>query len=158
MIRPAVPSDLDTVAALICELAEYEHLAHEVVLDVEELREHLFGSHPYAEVLIAEADGGGPVGFALFFHNFSTFLGRPGIHLEDLFVRPEARGAGHGLALLRALGRIARDRGCGRIEWNVLDWNEPSIAFYRSLGAIPMDGWTVYRVTGDTMVALAEGE
>ena len=156
MIRPAVPSDLDTVAALIRELAEYEHLAHEVVLDVDELREHLFGTRPYAEVLIAESDGGDAVGFALFFHNFSTFLGRPGIHLEDLFVRPEARGAGHGLALLRALGRIARDRGCGRIEWNVLDWNEPSIAFYRSLGAQPMDAWLLYRLTGDAMDALAD--
>ena len=145
MIRPAVPSDLDTVAALIRELAEYEHLAHEVVLDVEELREHLFGSHPFAEVLIAESVEGDAVGFALFFHNFSTFLGRPGIHLEDLFVRPEARGAGHGLALLRALGGIARDRGCGRIEWNVLDWNEPSIAFYDALGARPVAGWTRYR-------------
>ena len=156
MIRPAVPSDLDTVAALIRELAEYEHLAHEVVLDVEELREHLFGTHPYAEVLIAEADGGDPVGFALFFHNFSTFLGRPGIHLEDLFVRPEHRGAGHGIALLRALGVRARDRGCGRIEWNVLDWNEPSIAFYRSLGAQPMQAWLLYRLTGDAMDALAD--
>ena len=155
MIRPAVPSDLDTVAALIRELAEYEHLAHEVVLDVEELREHLFGTHPYAEVLIAEADGGDPVGFALFFHNFSTFLGRPGIHLEDLFVRPAARGAGHGLALLRALGRIARDRECGRIEWNVLDWNEGAIRFYRSVGAEPMSDWTTFRVTGDALTQLA---
>ena len=100
MIRPAAPSDLDTIAALIRELAEYEHLAHEVVLDADELRDHLFGPRPYAEVLIAESDAGEPVGFALFFHNFSTFLGRPGIHLEDLFVRPEHRGAGHGIALL----------------------------------------------------------
>ena len=155
MIRPAVPSDLDTVAALIRELAEYEHLAHEVVLDVDELREHLFGTRPYAEVLIAESDGGDAVGFALFFHNFSTFLGRPGIHLEDLFVRPEARGAGHGLALLRALGRIARDRGCGRIEWNVLDWNEDAIRFYRSVGAVPMSDWTTFRVTGEALATLA---
>ena len=156
MIRPAAPSDLDTIAALIRELAEYEHLAHEVVLDADALRDHLFGPRPYAEVLIAESDAGEPVGFALFFHNFSTFLGRPGIHLEDLFVRPEHRGAGHGIALLRALGAIARDRGCGRIEWNVLDWNEPSIAFYRSLGAQPMEAWLLYRLTGDAMDALAD--
>jgi GNAT superfamily N-acetyltransferase len=156
VIRPAVPSDLDTIAALIRELAEYEHLAHEVVLDADELREHLFGARPYAEVLIAESDGGDAVGFALFFHNFSTFLGRPGIHLEDLFVRPETRGHGHGLALLRALGRVARDRGCGRIEWNVLEWNEPSIAFYESLGAQPMAAWLLYRLTGDAMDALAD--
>jgi GNAT superfamily N-acetyltransferase len=156
MIRRAQPSDLDTVVALIGELAEYEHLAHEVVLDRDELAGHLFGPRPYAEVLIADADDGTAVGFALFFHNFSTFLGRPGIHLEDLFVRPEHRGAGHGIALLRELGRIARDRGCGRIEWNVLDWNEPSIAFYRSLGARPMEEWLLYRLTGDAMAALAD--
>ena len=155
-LRRATVQDLPTVLRFIRELAEYEHLAHEVVLDVDELHEHLFGTRPYAEVLIAESDGRDAVGFALFFHNFSTFLGRPGIHLEDLFVRPEARGAGHGLALLRALGRIARDRGCGRIEWNVLDWNEPSIAFYRSLGAQPMDAWLLYRLTGDAMEALAD--
>ena len=107
-------------------------------------------------MLIADSDLGDAVGFALFFHNFSTFLGRPGVHLEDLFVRPEHRGHGHGLALLRELGRIARDRGCGRIEWNVLDWNEPSIAFYRSLGAQAMEEWLLYRLTGDAMVALAE--
>jgi GNAT superfamily N-acetyltransferase len=157
VIRPAVPNDLDTVVELIGALAEYEHLAHEVVLDRDVLRAHLFGPRPYAEVLIAESDAGGAVGFALFFHNFSTFLGRPGLYLEDLFVRSEHRGAGHGRALLRELGRIAVARGCGRIEWSVLDWNEPSIAFYRSLGAVPMDEWTVYRVTGATMVALAEG-
>ena len=158
MIRSAVPSDLDTIVELIGALATYEHLAHEVVLDRDVLHAHLFGPRPYAEVLIAESDAGDAVGFALFFHNFSTFLGQPGVYLEDLFVRPEHRGAGHGRALLRELGRLAVTRGCGRIEWSVLDWNEPSIAFYRSLGAIPMDGWTVYRVTGDTMVALAEGE
>jgi GNAT superfamily N-acetyltransferase len=157
VIRPAVPNDLDTVVELIGALAEYEHLAHEVVLDRDVLRAHLFGPRPYAEVLIAESDAGGAVGFALFFHNFSTFLGRPGLYLEDLFVRSAHRGAGHGRALLRELGRIAVARGCGRIEWSVLDWNEPSIAFYRSLGAVPMDEWTVYRVTGATMVALAEG-
>ena len=157
MIRSAVPTDLDTIVALIRELAEYEHLAHEVVLDADELADHLFGPRPYAEVLIAEADDGVAVGFALFFHNFSTFLGRPGIHLEDLFVRPDHRGRGQGIALLRELGRIARERRCGRIEWNVLDWNEPSIAFYRSLGARPMEQWLLYRLTGDAMDALADG-
>jgi GNAT superfamily N-acetyltransferase len=157
VIRSAVPTDLDTIVALIRELAEYEHLAHEVVLDADELADHLFGPRPYAEVLIAEADDGVAVGFALFFHNFSTFLGRPGIHLEDLFVRPDHRGRGQGIALLRELGRIARERRCGRIEWNVLDWNEPSIAFYRSLGARPMEQWLLYRLTGDAMDALADG-
>jgi GNAT superfamily N-acetyltransferase len=157
VIRAALPSDLPTIVALIGELAEYEHLVHEVVLDADEVADHLFGPRPYAEVLIAESDDGAPVGFALFFHNFSTFLGRPGIHLEDLFVRPDHRGSGHGIALLRALGRIARERRCGRIEWNVLDWNEPSIAFYRSLGARPMEEWLLYRLTGDAMDALADG-
>jgi GNAT superfamily N-acetyltransferase len=153
-IRPAEPGDVALIAALIGELAEYEQLAHEVVLDEAELHDHLFGPRPYAEVLIAETDDGTSAGFALFFHNFSTFLGRPGIHLEDLFVRPEHRGAGHGLALLRALGGIARERGCGRIEWNVLDWNEPSIRFYESLGARPMSAWLLYRLTGDAMDSL----
>lgn len=154
MIRPAERADVALVAALIRELAAYERLAHEVVLAESELHDHLFGPRPYAEVLIAETAAGTPVGFALFFHNYSTFLGRPGIHLEDLFVRPEHRGAGHGLALLRALGEIARDRGCGRIEWNVLDWNEPSMRFYESLGARPMSEWLLYRLTGDAMDAL----
>jgi GNAT superfamily N-acetyltransferase len=157
VIRPAVPSDLDTIIELVGALAEYERLAHEVVLDADVLREHLFGPRTYAEVLIAESDAGEAVGFALFFHNFSTFLGRPGIHLEDLFVRPEHRGGGHGTALLRELGRLALARDCGRVEWSVLDWNEPSIAFYRALGAQPMDEWTVYRVTGDALLALAVG-
>jgi len=157
VIRSAVPTDLDTIVELITALADYERLAHEVVLDRDVLHRHLFGPRPYAEVLMAESDDGAAVGFALFFHNFSTFLGQPGIHLEDLFVRPEHRGAGHGRALLRELGRIALARDCGRLEWSVLDWNEPSIAFYRSLGAVPMDEWTVYRVTGETLVALADG-
>lgn len=153
MIRAAVPDDLPTIAVLIRELAEYEHLAHEVVLDEAALAEHLFGPRPYAEVIIAEFDGE-VVGFALFFHNFSTFLGQPGIHLEDLFVRPDHRGAGHGRALLGELGRLAVARGCGRIEWSVLDWNAPSIAFYESLGATAMSEWTLYRLTGDVMGAL----
>jgi GNAT superfamily N-acetyltransferase len=156
VIRAAAPSDLPTIVALIGELAEYEHLAHEVVLDADELADHLFGPRPAAEVLIAETDAGDAVGFALFFHNFSTFLGRPGLHLEDLFVRPDHRGGGHGRALLRELGRIARARRCGRIEWNVLDWNDPSIAFYRSLGALAMDEWVLYRLTGEAMAELAD--
>ncbi len=158
MIRPAVPTDVPTIAALIRALADYEHLADEVVLDEAVLGEHLFGPRPAAEVLIAEPDDGSgtAVGFALFFHNFSTFLGRPGIYLEDLFVRPEHRGSGHGRALLTELGRLARERDCGRIEWAVLDWNEPSIGFYRSLGARPLEEWTLFRLTGDAMQALAE--
>lgn len=154
MIRAATPADLPTVARLIRALAEYEKLADSVVFDEAKLGDHLFGPRPYAEVLLAEA-GGAVVGFALFFHNYSTFLGRPGIYLEDLFVEPAHRGAGHGKALLRALARLAVERGCGRLEWSVLDWNEPSIQFYRSLGAEPVDGWTVYRMTGDAITALA---
>lgn len=156
MIRAALPADVPTIAALIRELAVYEHLAHEVVLDEAQLHAHLFGARPYAEVLLAETDDGAVAGFALFFHNFSTFLGRPGIYLEDLFVRPAARGSGLGKALLVELGRLARERDCGRIEWAVLDWNEPSIAFYRALGAEPKDEWVLYRLTGDPMTALAD--
>jgi GNAT superfamily N-acetyltransferase len=118
------------------------------------LREHLFGERRYAEVILAEVEGR-PVGFALYFHNYSTFLTRPGIYLEDLFVFPEARGRGYGKALLTALGRLAVERGCGRLEWSVLDWNEPSIQFYRSLGAIGMDEWTINRVTGEALHRLA---
>lgn len=154
MIRPATPADVPVIARLIRALAEYERLAHEVVLDEDSLRGHLFGPRPYAEVLLAE-DAGAVVGYALFFHNYSTFRGLPGIYLEDLFVLPEARGQGHGKALLLALARLAVERGCGRLEWAVLDWNEPSIKFYKSLGAVPMDDWTVYRVTGDVLVKLA---
>ena len=156
MIRAARPEDVSTIAALIRELAEYEHLAHEVVLDELMLTEHLFGARPYAEVLIAEDGVGQAVGFALFFHNFSTFLGRPGVYLEDLFVRPEARGYGLGKALLIELARLARARDCGRIEWAVLNWNEPSLAFYQSLGAGPKDEWVLYRLTGAPMAALAD--
>lgn len=156
MIRRATPTDIPTIAELIRALADYERLAHEVVLDEALLRDHLFGPRPYAEVILAER-AGAVVGFALFFHNYSTFLGRPGIYLEDLFVRPEHRGAGHGKALLAHLARLAVERGCGRLEWSVLDWNEPSIAFYKSLGAAAMDEWTVYRLTGDALSALASG-
>ncbi len=119
-------------------------------MDAELLRASLFGERPYAEVIIAEEDGGA-AGFALFFHNFSTFLGRPGIYLEDLFVRPEHRGKGHGKALLKRLAEIAVERGCGRLEWAVLDWNEPAIGFYKKLGAQPNDEWTVYRLTGEPL-------
>lgn len=156
MIRPATPADVPTVVQLILALAEYERLAHEVVLDEAQLREHLFGARPYAECLIAE-DNGLAVGFALFFHNYSTFLTRPGVYLEDLFVLPDHRGKGYGKALLIALAKLAVERGCGRLEWAVLDWNEPSIQFYKALGAKPMDEWTVYRVTGDALAKLAAG-
>jgi GNAT superfamily N-acetyltransferase len=157
MIRPATPDDVPAVCRLIRGLAEYERLAHEVVLDEARVREHLFGPRPFAEVLLAE-EAREVVGFALFFHNYSTFLGRPGLYLEDLFVVPEHRGKGHGKALLRELARRALERGCGRLEWAVLDWNEPAIRFYRSLGAVAKDEWTVYRLTGDALKALAGGE
>ena len=154
MIRAATSDDVSTIAALIRGLAEYEQLAHEVALDESDLREHLFGTRRFAEVVLAE-DGGAIVGFALFFHNYSTFLAKPGIYLEDLFVLQQHRGAGHGTALLSHLARLAVERGCGRLEWSVLDWNEPSIAFYRSLGAAPMDEWTAWRMTGDALSTLA---
>lgn len=153
-IRPAVEEDLDTIIALIRGLAEYEREPDAVVFEREDLHANLFGPRPYAEVLIAE-DGGRPVGFALFFHNFSTWLGKPGIWLEDLFVLPSERGKGHGKALLSAVARIAVERHCGRFEWSVLDWNEPSIAFYKAMGAIPMDEWTTYRITGEALHRLA---
>jgi GNAT superfamily N-acetyltransferase len=154
VIRAATHTDLPAIAALIRALAAYERLEDGVAFDEATLREHLFGARPYAEVLIAEYDGS-VVGFALFFHNYSTFEGKPGIYLEDLFVVPEFRGHGHGRALLARLARIAIERGCARLEWSVLDWNEPSIAFYRSLGAAPMDEWTVYRLTRAALATLA---
>jgi GNAT superfamily N-acetyltransferase len=153
-IRPATPTDLPLIAQFIRDLAEYERLAHAVRFDEAGLGERLFGDRPYAEVLIGEIDGT-PQGFALFFHNFSTFEGRPGIYLEDLFVRPEARGSGLGKALLQRLAQIAVERDCARFEWWVLDWNEPSIGFYKSLGATAMDEWTVFRLDGDALGALA---
>ena len=155
-IRPAAPADLPLIADLIRALAEYEKLADEVRFNEAVLGEKLFGPRPYAEVLIGEIDGE-VQGFALFFHNFSTFEGRPGIYLEDLFVRPEARVCGLGKALLGELARIAVERDCARLEWWVLDWNEPSIGFYRSLGAVAMDEWTGYRLTGDALAQLAAG-
>jgi GNAT superfamily N-acetyltransferase len=155
MIRPATAADAPVIVRLIRALAEYERLSDQVVLDEGQLREHLFGSRPAAEVLLAE-DEGRVVGFALFFPNFSTFLGRPGLYLEDLFVLPECRGRGHGKALFRALARLAVERGCGRLEWAVLNWNEPAIGFYRALGAVPMDEWTVYRLTGEALQKLGQ--
>lgn len=154
MIRFATAADTPMIARLIRALADYERLTHAVVLDEDQLREHLFGPRPYAEVLLVEAVGQ-VVGFALFFHNFSTFLGKPGIYLEDLFVLPDQRGKGYGKALLVALARLAVERGCGRMEWSVLNWNQPAIDFYRALGAVPMDEWTVYRLTGDALQAVA---
>jgi GNAT superfamily N-acetyltransferase len=154
IIRMASPADLPLIAQFIRDLAEYERLAHEVRFDEAALGERLFGVRPYAEVLIGEVDGAAQ-GFALFFHNFSTFEGKPGIYLEDLFVRPEARGAGLGKAFLQRLAQLAVERDCARLEWWVLDWNDPAIRFYKALGARPMDDWTTYRVDGDALSALA---
>lgn len=155
-VRQASEGDVPLVLSFIRELAAYERLSHEVVATEENLRANLFGEQRYAEVLIAEHDGA-PAGFALFFHNFSTFLGKPGIYLEDLYVKPEFRGAGIGKMLLARLARLAKERDCGRLEWWVLDWNEPSIGFYERLGAVPMDDWTVYRVSGTALEDLASG-
>jgi GNAT superfamily N-acetyltransferase len=154
MIRPAAIDDVPTIFGLIRQLAEYERLSHEVVLEESQLREHLFGPRPWAEVLLAE-ESGRVVGFALFFHNYSTFAGKPGIYLEDLFVEPEHRSKGHGKALLQAVALRAVERGCARMEWSVLDWNEPAICFYRSLGAQAMDDWTVYRLSGESLTKTA---
>lgn len=153
-IRPATAADLPLIASLIRDLADYEKLAHEVRFDEAVLGERLFGARPYAEVLIGEVDGVAQ-GFALFFHNFSTFEGKPGVYLEDLYVRPEARGAGLGKALLKALAQIAVERDCARLEWWVLDWNAPAIGFYQKLGARPMDEWTTMRVDGTALAELA---
>jgi GNAT superfamily N-acetyltransferase len=153
-IRSATEDDVALVLDFIQKLAEYEKLSHEVVATESTLRNYLFGPRPMAEVILAHW-GGQPVGFALYFHNFSTFLARPGIYLEDLFVDPEHRGKGIGKALLVQLARIAAERDCGRLEWSVLDWNEPSIQFYRKLGAESKDAWTTYRLTGDALERLA---
>ncbi len=153
-IRAATPADISLIGRFIRDLAEYEKLAHEVRFDEAVMAQKLFGPSPYAEVLIGEIDGT-PQGFALFFHNFSTFEGRPGIYLEDLFVRPDARGSGLGKALLGKLAALAVERDCARLEWSVLDWNTPAIDFYKALGARPMDEWTVYRVDGDALTGLA---
>lgn len=153
-IRTALESDVTLVLSFISELAEYEKLSHEVVATEETLRETLFGERKIAEVVIGEWQGN-PVAFAVFFHNFSTFLGRPGIYLEDLYVKPEMRGKGIGKVLLSYLAHLAKERKCGRLEWWVLDWNESALKFYRSLGAVPMDEWTVQRVTGQALDELA---
>ena len=154
MIRQATEADVPLILQFIHDLAEYERLAERVVATEEMLRRTLFGNPRFAEVILAEEEGA-PAGFALFFHNYSTFLGRPGIYLEDLFVRQAMRGRGIGKALLARLARIARERGCGRVEWAVLDWNAPSIAFYRSIGAISLDDWMIMRLTGEALHALA---
>lgn len=154
VIREATGEDVPLILALIRELADYERDPGAVVATEALLTEQLFGERPGAEVLIAELDGE-PAGFALFFHNFSTWTGRRGLYLEDLFVRPAFRGAGIGLALMRQLAHIAVQRGCGRFEWSVLDWNTPAIDFYRKLGAVGMDQWTVQRMDGEALHALA---
>ena len=153
-IRKAVPRDCPLILDFIRALAKYEHMSDQVVATVELLQDQIFDQHK-AEVLFLCEDGR-EVGFALYFHNFSTFLGRAGLYLEDLFVLPEFRGRGDGKALLRRLAQIAGERGCGRLEWWCLDWNRPSIDFYLSLGAQPMEDWTVYRLTGETLKNLAK--
>jgi len=155
-IRFATEEDVPTVLRFIRDLAIYERLEHLVVATEEIIRDTVFGARRYAEVLIGEIDGD-PAGFALFFHNFSTFLGRPGIYLEDLFVRPEFRGKGYGKALLARLAELAIERNCGRVEWAVLDWNTPSIEFYKSIGAVPMDDWRIFRLRGEALEKLAKG-
>lgn len=153
-IEPATECDVQVILKFIRGLAEYEKLSHEVVATEASLRESLFGPRPTAEVVIGSA-GREPAGFAVFFHNYSTFLGRPGLYVEDLFVAPEWRGRGLGRRLLAYVADLAVKRGCGRLEWAVLDWNEPAIRFYKSLGARPMEEWTVYRLTGDALERLA---
>jgi GNAT superfamily N-acetyltransferase len=160
MIRSATPADVPILAQFILELAEYERLDHSLTLDEARLRDHLFGPHPYIEALIAEDDDPAsgtvqPAGFALFFFNYSTFQCLPGLYLEDLFVRPIFRGRGHGKSLLLAVAKRAVERGCGRMEWAVLDWNEPAIGFYQSLGARPLDDWTKYRLTDEALANAA---
>jgi GNAT superfamily N-acetyltransferase len=153
-IRPGRPADVPLIASLIRGLAVFEKLEDEVTLTEDLLAKGLFGERPYAETLLAEEDGA-PVGFALFFHSFSTFLARPGIYLEDLFVVPDHRGHGVGRALLVALARVAVERDCGRLEWSVLDWNRDAIGFYERLGARPNSEWTVYRLAGEALRSLA---
>ena len=156
-IAPATEAQVPLILEFIRGLAEYEKLAHEMVATEESLRRSLFGPRPDAEVVIASVDGQ-PAGFALYFHNYSTFLGRRGLYLEDLFVKPAFRGRGVGRELLRYLARLAVERGCGRFEWWVLDWNQPAIRFYESLGARAMSDWTIYRLTGPALEALAGEE
>ena len=155
-IRPARVDDVPIILHLIRDLATYERAPDEVIATEEQLIDVLFGERPVAEVLLAFEEGF-PVGFAVYFYNFSTWLGRPGLYLEDLFVKPEKRGKGYGRALLVELAKIARRRGCGRMEWAVLDWNEPAIGFYRRLGAQPMEEWTTFRLSGAELERLAAG-
>lgn len=157
IIKPATEDDVPLILSFIKELAEYEKLAHEVIATEEVLRQTLFGPKTYAEVIIGYLDDK-PVSFALFFHNFSTFLGRPGIYLEDLYVSPSARGEGIGQKMLAYLAALAKERNCGRLEWWVLDWNESAIGFYKKIGAQPMDDWTVFRVTGEALDNLARSK
>jgi GNAT superfamily N-acetyltransferase len=153
-VRPAIPADVPLIFDLIRGLAEYEKLSHEMIGSQADLEQHLFGSRPYCESLIAE-DEAGPAGFALFFHNYSTFRVQPGLYLEDLYVLPERRGHGFGRALLTRLAAITVERGCGRLEWAVLDWNTPAIGFYTRLGARLMDDWTTCRVDGEALARLS---
>lgn len=154
-IRGSTPADLPLILALIKDLAEYERDPEAVVATEDLLRQHLFGDRPIASCVIGEVDGT-PQGFALYFFNFSTWMGRPGLYLEDLFVRPASRGVGLGRALFLHLARLAHEKGCGRMEWSVLDWNTPAIDFYKSLGAVPMEGWTVHRLTREALAQLAQ--
>ena len=153
VVREATPSDIPLIAKFVRDLAAYEKLSDQCFVSEERLREHLFGARPYCEVLIGE-DQHGPAGFALFFYNYSTFLAKPGLYLEDIFVLPERRGSGVGKALFTAVARLAVRRGCGRMEWAVLDWNEPAIGFYKKLGANLMTDWTTCRLTGDALLAI----
>jgi GNAT superfamily N-acetyltransferase len=154
-IRAATREDVPVILQLIRDLATYERAPDEAIATEEQLLDVLFGERPAAEVALV-FEGDQPAGFAVYFHNFSTWLGRPGLYLEDLFVKPELRGKGYGRALLVHLAKIARDRGCGRMEWAVLNWNEPAIKFYRALGAAPLNDWTVFRLTGQEINKLAE--
>jgi GNAT superfamily N-acetyltransferase len=154
-IEPAVAADVPVILGLIRELAEFERLLDQCIATTDQLRETLFGPRPGAEVILCSVDDE-VAGFALYFHNYSTFLARPGLYLEDLYVRQKFRGQGCGEALLRRLAQIAIERGCGRFEWSVLDWNQRAIHFYKGLGAVPMDEWTIYRVAGDALTKLAE--
>jgi GNAT superfamily N-acetyltransferase len=156
-IRPANENDAPVILSLIKELAEYERLAHEVVATEDDIRISLFGDHPFAEALVGEFEGV-PISFALFFYNFSTFLGKPGIYLEDLYIQPEHRGKGFGRKMLIYLARLARERNCGRFEWSVLDWNEAAIRTYEKLNAKPMKEWILYRLSGDALDSLAGEE
>jgi len=154
-IRPATEADVPVILSFVKQLAEYEKLAHEAVATDAAIRDTLFGNRRVAEVAIGYFEAK-PVGFVLFFYNYSTFLGRPGLYIEDLFVEEAYRRRGFGRALLLHVARLAQERGCGRLEWSVLDWNEPAIEFYKKLGAVPMSDWTVYRITGDSLRRLAD--